>query len=227
MKYYLIIPAAGIGTRMGADTPKQYLKINNKTILEYALDCFLSDDRFEKVVIVLNENDQQFKTLKLTHPKIVTCTGGAERCHSVLNGLLALQDDVQAEDWILVHDAARPCLQKSELDKLIDTLKNHPTGGLLGVPMRNTVKRVNEKNEVVETVDRNELWQALTPQMFRYKKLYDALRVAIQNKVNITDDAAAIELIGEKPLMIAGDPANIKITQPIDLFFAENYLKNN
>lgn len=227
MKYYLIIPAAGVGARMGADTPKQYLKINNKTILEYALGCFLSDDRFEKVVIALNGNDQQFKTLRLSHPKIVTCIGGVERCHSVLNGLIALQNEANAEDWVLVHDAARPCLQKGDLDKLIDTLKDHPVGGLLGVPVRDTIKRVNGKNEAVETVDRNELWQALTPQMFRYKKLHDALCIAIQNKNKVTDDAAAIELIGEKPLMIAGDPANIKITQPIDLFFAENYLKNN
>lgn len=227
MKYYLIIPAAGIGTRMSADTPKQYLKINHKTILEHTLDRFLSDERFEKIVIALNGSDQKFKALALTHPKIVTCTGGVERCHSVLNGLLALQDSVQAEDWILVHDAARPCLQKRDLNKLIDALSNHPVGGLLGVPVRNTVKRVNEKNEVIETIDRNELWQALTPQMFRYKKLHDALQIAIKKKINITDDAAAIELIGEKPLMIPGDPANIKITHPIDLFFAENFLKNN
>lgn len=217
MRYFVIIPAAGIGTRMNADIPKQYLKINHQSILEHSLNCFLSDSRFEKIMLTLNQNDQHWQQLNLQHPKLETVIGGLERCHSVLNGLLALRDRADDEDWVLVHDAARPYLQKQDLDKLIDTLKDHPVGGLLGMPVRDTLKRVNDKNEIIETVDRKNLWHAFTPQMFRYKKLLDALEAAISHHQIITDEASAIEFIGAKPVMIAGNPTNIKITQQTDL----------
>jgi 2-C-methyl-D-erythritol 4-phosphate cytidylyltransferase len=216
-RYFVIIPAAGIGTRMQANVPKQYLKIADQTILEHSLQPFLRDPRFEKIFVVLHPNDTYWPTLNLQHPKLLTITGGAERCDSVLQGLLALQNHAQENDWILVHDAARPYLQQQDLDNLISTLQDHPVGGLLGMPVRDTLKQVNANHEVIATVDRTMLWQAYTPQMFRFKKLLTALQAAINQGYAVTDEASAIEFIGEKPLMVLGQTSNIKITQSTDL----------
>jgi 2-C-methyl-D-erythritol 4-phosphate cytidylyltransferase len=226
MKYFAIIPAAGTGTRMQAETPKQYLTLLGKSILELAAESLLHHPQIEKLVIVLKENDSFFKTLPLqAHPKIITATGGNERFHTVLNGLNSLLPFADQNDWILIHDAARPCLQRSDIDKLITVLDNHPTGGILGVSIRDTIKRVIE-NKISETIDRNELWHAYTPQMFRFGLLHDAITSALEKNQHITDDAMAIELMGLQPLMIEGRRDNIKITQQSDLALAEFYLRS-
>jgi len=224
-RYFAIVPAAGIGTRMGNNIPKQYLLLQHKPILEHALIPLLNYEPLQKVVVVLHENDKHWQKLSLNHPKLITITGGIERFHSVFNGLLALQNIAKSHDWILVHDAARPCLQQSDIDKLVHTLKDHPVGGVLGVPIRDTIKKVSDQ-QIISTLDRKELWQAYTPQMFRYGLLKKALEFAINNNLIATDEAAAIELIGEKPAMVEGRRDNIKITEPSDLKLAEFYLSS-
>lgn len=216
-RYFVIIPAAGIGTRMQADIPKQYLKLDQHTIIEHTLNCFLADPRFEKVIVALHPEDSYWPRLNLQHAKLTTVIGGAERCHSVLNGLRALAEVAGPMDWVLVHDAARPYLSKADLDNLIDTLKDHPVGGLLGMPVRDTVKRVNAQTEVIETVDRTTLWHAFTPQMFRFQCLFNALQTAIAQQQLVTDEASAIELTGAKPMMVLGSTSNIKVTHPADI----------
>lgn len=221
-RYFAIMPAAGNGYRMANEMPKQYLPLNGKPIIRYTLDALLNYDRFEKIIVPLAFEDQYWSTLNLhNHPKINTVAGGKERCYSVLNALKALQNIASDEDWVLVHDAVRPFLQASDLDKLISTLIDHPVGGLLGVPVRDTIKRTIEDDQVIATIDRTQLWCAYSPQMFRYKVLCDALQNAIDNELLVTDEASAIEFLGKTPLMIKGRHDNIKITFPEDITYVE------
>jgi 2-C-methyl-D-erythritol 4-phosphate cytidylyltransferase len=224
MNYWMIVPAAGIGARIAADVPKQYLKLHNKTILEHTLNKLLTYSLLEKVLVVLSPADTHWQTLKLQHPKLLTTYGGAERYHSVLNGLLALKNSADENDWVLVHDAARPCLQHADIDKLIKQVNDHPVGGILAAPLRDTVKQSLVNNHIEKTLDRNTLWQAFTPQMFRYGLLRTALQSAIANNQLVTDDAAAVELLGEKPILVEAQRSNIKITTAEDLKLAEFYL---
>ena len=221
-KTWCIIPAAGIGTRMQADRPKQYLMLRNKPALSHVVDLFSAQHFIEKVVVVLNAKDHWWPDLALSHPaKVLTAIGGKERAHSVLLGLGFLKDYAKAEDWVMVHDAARPCIRADHIVRLMDEIKNHPVGGLLGLPVVDTLKQVNEKNEVMETVSRHQLWQAQTPQCFRYDILKKALESALQTNAVVTDESSAIESLGLKPKMILGDASNIKLTFPEDLLLAE------
>lgn len=216
--YWVVVVAAGFGNRLKSSLPKQYLPLKGKPILSHTLDCFLDLPFFEKIVTVVHANDSHWKTLGYDqHPKILLTHGGEERCHSVLNGLKALESMADLNDWVLVHDAARPYLKKSDIEKLLQEVGDHPVGGLLGVPMRDTVKRVDITKSVLETVDRNELWCAYTPQMFRFGLLLDALQTAMNSHQIVSDEASAIELMGLKPLMVEGCRDNIKITYPEDL----------
>jgi 2-C-methyl-D-erythritol 4-phosphate cytidylyltransferase len=225
MKLWMIVPAAGCGTRMHSDVPKQYLSLNHKTILEHTLLCLLSYLRFEKIVVVLAEGDRYWPNLNFqNNPKILLTIGGGERSHSVLNGLNKLAGIADKMDWVLVHDAARPCLQHSDIDKLVNTLREHPIGGLLGAPLRDTVKQVDQNNQITATLDRKIIWQAFTPQMFRYGLLCTALQNAISTNQYVTDEAAAIELMGEVPVLVEGRRDNIKITEPGDLALAGFHL---
>ncbi len=222
---WAIIPAAGIGRRIGSETPKQYLQINGKPILQYSIDLFLQHHLIDGVVIVLAENDTFWKGLQINESeKLITTIGGVERFHSVLNGLIALEGRLDTDDWVLVHDAARPCLEISDIDKLINSTVTHPTGGILAMPVRDTMKRAGEDNLIIETVDRNQLWHALTPQMFRFKKLRQAIEDAIENNIPITDEAQAIEQTGQRPILVEGSARNIKVTRPEDLALASFYL---
>ena len=224
-RIWAVIPAAGTGLRMGADVPKQYLKIKDKCILEYVLECFCSHSKISGIVVALAQGDSYWPRLKIgTHEKIMQALGGIERCHSVLNGLKLLNDRAGPNDWVLVHDAARPCLRNDDLDNLIDTLNEHPVGGLLALPVRDTMKRIDADNEISETVNREGLWHALTPQMFRLGPLQQAIDNAIKNKNLVTDEAQAMELAGMKPKLVQGRADNIKITQHCDLALAEFYL---
>lgn len=220
-KYWAIIPAAGIGSRMAQDVPKQYLKIANQTIIEYALKNFLTNIAIIKIVVVLNQSDSYWQNLAIANAsKIITTIGGKQRADSVLAGLKVIEPFAAAEDWVLVHDAARPCLMPQELTTLMEKLFKHPVGGLLGIPARDTLKKVNLNHQVFDTIDRHEIWQAQTPQMFRYGLLLRALESAKSNNVTVTDEASAIEALGLQPQMITGRFNNIKITTREDLDLA-------
>lgn len=225
-KYWAVIPAAGVGERFGANIPKQYATLHNQTVLEHALQAFLSCEKIAGIVIALHVKDQHFKDLHLNHlhKPLWTTVGGKTRAHSVLNALVFLQQQVAADDFVLVHDAARPCLTQKDLDTLINNCTNESIGGILGVPVCDTLKKV-QNTEITATVDRKHLWRALTPQMFRHQVLVSALTDAIHNEQVITDEASAIENQGHQPKMVAGDVRNIKITSQEDLHMAELFLQ--
>lgn len=217
-KYWVIIAAAGIGSRMQADKPKQYLMLDDKMVIEHAMTPFLDHPLIEEVIVVLSKNDYYFKTLPIAlHKKIASTEGGDTRAQSVFNGLDVLL--AEENDWVLVHDAARPLISREEVDYLMETLSEHPVGGLLGTPINATIKYV-ENNEVKKTVSRDGLWQALTPQMFRY----GLLKQALAKYPSATDCSSAIEQLGKIPHMVEGNPNNIKITRPEDLRLAERIL---
>ena len=221
---YAVVPAAGVGRRMQSDVPKQYLALNGKTVIEHTLDRLLSVEHINKIVVVVAEHDDVWPTLDLSsHPKILTAPGGDERCHSVLNGLELIKQDVE-DGWVLVHDAARPCVRKADIQRLIATAQQHEVGGILAAPVRDTLKKAGVDNAVAETIDRKNLWHAFTPQMFRLSLLTNALHDALANSVIVTDEAQAIERSGFAPLLIEGETDNVKITQPADLALAALYL---
>lgn len=224
--YWVIVPAAGVGSRMGANRPKQYLTLGNKTILEHTLERLLQLPRLNGIVVVVHPLDSYWSTLPVfDDEKIRVIEGGRERCDSVLNGLDTLDEYLQPLDWVLVHDAARPCVDLRDIEELIEKLDDHLVGGLLGVPVSDTVKRLNDNYGVEETVDRRVLWQAQTPQMFRYGILAKSLRMALQHDEPITDEASAVEGAGYVPLMVEGRRDNIKVTRPEDIPMAELILR--
>ena len=226
-KIWVVIPAAGVGRRMGSNTPKQYLLLNNKSVIEHTISVFSSHNAISEIIVSISKEDEYWPSLNINCSKPVhKVEGGKERCDSVLNGLKFLQDKAKADDWVLVHDAARPCLRNEDLDLLLKELQQHEVGGILAVPVRDTMKRaVDKTNLIKETVDRDALWHALTPQMFRFKLLKDALESALKNNKTITDEASAIELAGYQPVLVEGHSDNIKITRPEDLTLAAFYLR--
>jgi len=222
---WAVVPAAGSGQRMGSALPKQYLQLRGRAVLDYALAALLGHPAIRRVVVAVAPGDTHWRSGDhAADPRVQWVEGGAERCHSVLNALDALAADAVATDWVLVHDAARPCLRAADLRHLVDTLRDHPVGGLLGVPERDTMKRCAADGSVEATVDRAGLWHAYTPQMFRFGLLRDALRAALADGVLVTDEAAAVERTGLAPRMVAGSFDNIKVTQPQDLALAEYFL---
>lgn len=221
-KYWALVPAAGVGARMGADMPKQYLTLSGQTILEHTLKRLLRLPQLEGIVLVVSPLDERWSELSITgHPKIEVVSGGQERCDSVLNGLYHLETRLDKLDWVLVHDAARPCVDLRDIQELIGDLQEHLVGGILGVPVSDTIKRINEDYGIESTVDRRVLWQAQTPQMFRYGVLKQALEQALAAKQPITDEASAVEWAGYFPCMVEGRRDNLKITRPEDLPMAE------
>lgn len=224
-RYWAIVPAAGIGRRMNSNCPKQYLKINQQFVIDYVMECLISYSAIHGVVVALSENDSYWPASRFyQHEKVMTVMGGKERYESVNNGLNHLISEADMNDWVLVHDAARPCLTHADIDCLINEVNEHDVGGLLGVPMSDTVKFVNPHHVVEKTIDRSQLWRAYTPQMFRFGMLRQALEKAIHSVAEVTDEASAIEQLGKKPLMIKGHAGNIKITHPEDLSLAKFYL---
>ncbi len=222
-KRWVIVPAAGIGSRMGTESPKQYLRLAGKTLLEHTLERLLEIPRLEAVLVPLHPEDHFWHSLPIAgHEKIIPVPGGRERSDSVLNAMRAIAADDQ--DWVLVHDAARPCVRVACIARLIEQLQNHPVGGILGVPVADTLKRV-ESQTIETTVDRGPLWQAQTPQMMRYGLLRQALEQALADGRAITDEASALEHIGYRPKMVAGRRDNIKVTHPEDLAMAEMILR--
>jgi 2-C-methyl-D-erythritol 4-phosphate cytidylyltransferase len=226
-KLWAIVPAAGAGRRMSTNIPKQYLPLGEKTVLEHTLDTLLACTQLAGVVVVLSADDGYWPELqdRYARERLETVTGGAERCHSVLNGLVYLAGKADADDWVLVHDAARPCVRLADIDTLINTLSATAHGGLLGVPVADTMKQVDAEDRITATVARESLWHAYTPQMFRAGMLRAALQHAIDKDLLVTDEASAMELAGYQPRMVQGQRDNIKITVPSDLELAAFYLR--
>ncbi len=220
LQYVALIPAAGVGTRMAADGPKQYLPIAGKPMLRHTIDAFLSSPLIAHVYVVVSAGDPYIDALVPAAGVTVLRCGGASRLESVHNALRALHDDLAAHDWVLVHDAARPGLNAALIEKLISTTGAHSVGGLLALPVVDTVKRAGTP---VSTISRDGLWLAQTPQMFRYRLLCDALAAATDASV-ITDDASAVEALGLSPMLVEGHPRNLKVTLPSDIRIAEMYL---
>lgn len=221
--FHVIIPAAGSGSRMGSQIPKQYLLLNGHPLLQTTLAVFANCPRISSVNLIISPDDPLWDTANIPLAAKVKLIrqGGVTRAATVLNGLYALQQQVQADDWILVHDAARPGLSAAMLNQLLDTLKDDPVGGLLAVPLADTLKRADQEQRVASTEPRDGLWLAQTPQMFRYDLLKRAL-IASGDKP--TDEAQAVEALGFKPKLVAGELRNLKITYPQDLVLAEAIL---
>ena len=222
-KFYAVVPAAGVGRRMGGPQPKQYLHILGRPVIEHTLNKLLAIGSLEKIVVAISAQDDHWPQLALAgDSRIETVIGGAERSDSVLNGLQHLAQEGSDNDWVLVHDVARPCVATADIEAMMDALRDHEVGGILAVPASDTIKRV-DGNAIIETVDRTVLWQAQTPQMFRLGLLRGALANGISSGASITDEASAIELAGARPVVFEGTTSNIKITRPEDLALAEYF----
>jgi 2-C-methyl-D-erythritol 4-phosphate cytidylyltransferase len=222
---WAVVPAAGVGRRFGASIPKQYLELGGRSVLERSLSTFVDHPRIAGVRVVLDSADPRWDSQPYArNPKVSRAAGGAERCHSVLNALEALLAQAHPQDWVLVHDAARPCLRLEDVNRLIEELEQDPVGGLLAVPVRDTMKRGDPSGHVIATVERAHLWHAYTPQMFRLGALADALREAIAGGDLVTDEASAMERLGHRPRLVEGHADNIKITRTADLPLAEFFL---
>ncbi len=218
-RYFALLPAAGVGARMAAGFPKQYLEIAGRPMLWHALHAFERHSRIERVYVVLSPEDGHWDGqdwTSLTKLRALRC-GGATRAESVLNGLEAMADEVDGEDWVLVHDAARPCLSRGLLDKLLREASEDGVGGILAAPVADTLKREGEGRRIAQTVPREGLWGAQTPQMFRHALLRRALEHA---GTGVTDEASAVEALGLSPLLVEGDIGNLKVTFPRDLELA-------
>lgn len=217
-----VVPAAGFGRRMQTECPKQYLSIGNKTILEHSVAALLAHPSVERVIIAISDGDLRFQQLPLAnHPQITVVEGGAERADSVLAGLRAAGD----AQWVLVHDAARPCLHQDDLERLLALRHRSDVGGILAAPVCDTMKRAQPGQHTIDhTVDRNDLWHAQTPQFFPRDLLFTCLSRALNEGATITDEASALEYCGYHPQLVAGRADNIKVTRPEDLALAEFYL---
>ena len=224
---FAVVPAAGIGSRMQADRPKQYLTILDQTILEHTLNRLLGFLPLKKIILPIAKHDQYFPLLPLAqHEKIVTCEGGAERFESVLNGLNQLLEIGASEnDWVMVHDVARPCITHEDLETLF--AQRNEQGAILGMQVRDTMKRCDDSGRILKTVEREHLWHALTPQLARIGLLKSSIETCITDQHSITDEASALEYCGYQPLMVAGLPSNIKVTRPDDLAIAHTFLQEN
>ncbi len=220
-RYFALIPAAGVGARMAANGPKQYLQVGGKPMLRHTIDAFLSSPLIAHTYVVVSPDDGQIDALGQGGGVTVLRCGGATRMDSVQNALRQLGELLRPQDWVLVHDAARPGLNAALIDKLITEVGDDPVGGLLALPVVDTVKRSGAGP--VATVPRDGLWLAQTPQMFRYRLLCDALAAATDASA-ITDDASAVEALGKSPRLVEGHPCNLKVTLPADIRIAEMYL---
>lgn len=220
-KFIVVVPAAGVGARMGAAIPKQYLQLQNKTVLEHTLEALLSHPRINKVIVALGAEDGWFGDLAIAqHHDVIRTEGGKERADSVLAGLQLCQD----YQWVLVHDAARPCITHGDIDVLISTALNSDCGAILASQVRDTMKRTDAQGNIINTVEREYLWHALTPQMFPRQLLTDALASGLAENKAITDEASAVELLGLQPQVVIGRADNIKITRPEDMPLAALFL---
>jgi len=226
VRHWVLIPAAGVGRRFGGEVPKQYLELAGQTVLDHVLGLFLAHPAISGCVVALGADDGYWSDSRYAgHPRVRRAAGGRERCHSVANGLESLAGQADADDWVLVHDAARPCLRAEDLDALLAALRDEPVGALLAVPVHDTVKQTADGERVDATLPRQSLWRAYTPQVFRLGLLRRALAEAEAKDRLVTDDASAVELLGLRPRLIEGHSDNIKITRPQDLPLAQFVLQ--
>ena len=222
---FAIVPAAGSGSRMRSEQPKQYLPLLGKPLIRHTLGVLCDSPVIDRVYVVLSVGDQEWDRhdwSSFGDRLVPLFCGGASRADSVLNGLRAIADDASEGDWVLVHDAARPCLAPWHIEGLVRDLMHDEVGGILAVPVADTLKREDSTHHIAATVPRDGLWQAQTPQMFRYVMLKRALETARQ----VTDEASAIEAMGLRPRLVRGDPTNLKVTFPLDLHLAEWILQH-
>ena len=220
-RIWFVIAAAGQATRFGGRLPKPYLEIGGKTLLEHGLAALASARGVAGGVVVLANGDRRFERLPpAVRRRVMTVAGGASRAASVLNGLQALIA-AREDDWVLVHDAARPCVQRRDVESLISACRRDRIGGLLAVPVADTVKEAGDDGRCLRTLSRERLWRALTPQMFRRGPLMRAIGEALARGQEPTDEAAAIESLGLRPLLVEGSALNVKVTRPSDLALAE------
>ncbi len=225
MRYHLVIPAAGSGRRFAAATPKQYARLGSSTVIEHALAPFEADVDCASITIAISTDDGLWPAVAARHERISSVAGGEQRAHSVRNALRALASHVRADDWVFVHDAARPCFTREDLNKLKQALADHAVGGLLAVPLADTLKRgAGDPAHVQDTLDREGLWRAATPQVFRFGVLLPALDAALESQRLPTDEAQAVEWAGHNPRLVAGRADNIKVTTPDDLLLASAIL---
>jgi 2-C-methyl-D-erythritol 4-phosphate cytidylyltransferase len=218
---WAVVPAAGRGERFGRPQPKQYSTLLGRPVLSWALGALLEEPSIAAIVVALAPGDRRFSRLpESREARVRTCTGGARRESSVANALGTLEGEARDEDWVLVHDAARPCLRRSDLRALIKGVGDDPVGGLLAVPLGDTLKAAAGDGRSERTVPREGLWRALTPQMFRFGVLRRALALCLDRERCVTDEAAAIELLGLRPRLVRGRSDNLKVTHPEDLALA-------
>lgn len=221
-QFHALIPAAGSGSRMGHEQPKQYIDLLGRPVIRHTIDALLDVETLAAIWVVLSPDDEHWdRFVWPADPRLkVLRVGGASRAASVTNGLARIAEDVPAESWVLVHDAARACVSSAQVASMIETLADDPVGGLLAVPVADTLKRIGGDGRVAETIPRAGLWQAQTPQMFRI----GMLRAALAAHPDVTDEAGAIEAIGLKPRLIESDATNFKLTFPQDLAMAARLL---
>ena len=223
-RFVALVPAAGSGSRMGGELPKQYLPLSGRPLIEHTVRALAAHPRIDKVYVVLSPEDGWWEGQGIAHDKLVVLRcGGAARADSVMNGLKAIAGEIAADDWVLVHDAARPCLRPEHLDRMLAELADDEVGGILAVPVADTLKRAEAGQRIAATVPREGLWQAQTPQMFRHGLLLKALETAGSA---VTDEASAIERMGLRPKLVEGDARNLKVTYPRDLELAALILEH-
>ncbi len=222
---WAVVPAAGVGQRMQADRPKQYLQLSEHTVLEQTLQRLWCSGIFKKIVVSVSVDDGYWSQLSIVQSDwLIRADGGKQRADSVLSGLNVLDGIADINDWVFVHDAARPCLTSTDILRLKEGIKNDLVGGILGLPVHDTLKYASE-NRIMDTLDRNMVWRALTPQAFRFGILKQALLDASNTGVTVTDESSAIEAMGLQPKLVEGRADNIKITRPEDLDLARFYLE--
>lgn len=228
-KIHTVVVSAGVGKRFGTQLPKQYTNIYQKTVLEHTIHALSQVSQLTDCYLVISQDDTMAKHLKFAMP-IHWVVGGTERIHSVFNGVNAVwqANKYQENDWVLIHDGARPCVLAKDIERLITQATQHISGGILAVPVRDTVKvkTTQKTGELVakQTLDRNQLWLAQTPQLFPLGKLHHYLTQAMAQHIEFTDEASLFEYFGEQPLLVEGSHSNIKLTFPDDMIFAESFL---
>ncbi len=217
-RIWAVVPAAGRGTRFGAELPKQYLEVDGAPLIAHTLTALFAHEAVEGAVVPVSENDADWpRWTEFAGKPVHACVGGASRAASVLAGLRALPDDVRPDDFVLVHDAARPNLSLVDLSQLLERGRNDPVGAILAAPVRDTLKRAGDDGGIDGTESRERLWRAFTPQLFRRLQLTRALESALADGVDVTDEAMAMERLGLRPLLVEGSESNFKITTPADL----------
>ncbi len=226
VRRWAVVVAAGRGRRFGGETPKQYVRLLDRPVLSWSLAALLAVPSIDAVVVALARGDRRWRGIReSSDSRVSTCPGGERREQSVANALEALAHRAQDSDWVLVHDAARPCLRGEDLRGLIKATRSDPVGGLLAVPVTDTLKADDGHGRSSRTAPRELLWRALTPQMFRYGLLKRALALCIDRERLVTDEASAIEALGLRPLLVRGRSDNIKLTNAEDRGIAEAILR--